>query len=190
MFERFTDEARQLVHQAQAEARRLGHPRTGTEHLLLGLLADPESSAAKALRGIDHAQAEVAIETALGARHGEALDADLLGTLGIDLSAVREKIEASFGPGSLDRPPHRNHRGALLSGRHLSWTPRAKKALELSLREALALKSKAINPSHVLLGLIREGEGLAMKIMVEQGLDPAAIAVAVRNSLQRPAATG
>jgi ATP-dependent Clp protease ATP-binding subunit ClpA len=181
MFERFTDDARQVVHRAQAEARRLSHQHTGTEHVLLGLLADPESPAAQALRGIDHAQAEAAIQAATRRPcHGEELDADLLGTLGIDLDAIREKIEASFGPGSLDRAPFRTRRGALVSGRHLSWTPKAKKALELSLREALALKSKEINTTHVLLGLIREGSGLAMQVLVEHGLDPDAIARSLR----------
>ncbi|GAA1015559.1 hypothetical protein Aple_050650 [Acrocarpospora pleiomorpha] len=181
MFERFTDEARQVVQRAQAEARRLSHQHTGTEHVLLGLLADPESPAAKALRGIDHAQAEAAIQALVRQPcHGEPLDADLLGTLGIDLDAVREKVEASFGPGSLDRAPFRTRRGALVSGRHLSWTPKAKKALELSLREALALKSKEINTTHLLLGLIREGSGLAIRVLVERGLNPTAIAETLR----------
>ncbi|GAA0407089.1 Clp protease [Acrocarpospora corrugata] len=181
MFERFTPEARQAVNHAMAEARRLAHQHTGTEHLLLALLADPDSGTAQALRGIDHAQAAAAIEAAVRRPcHGEELDADLLSTLGIDLDAVREKIEASFGPGSLDRAPFRTRRGALISGRHLTWTPKAKKALELSLREALALKSKEINTIHLLLGLFREGSGLAMRILVEHGLDTDAIAARLR----------
>ncbi|GIH27883.1 hypothetical protein Aph01nite_61930 [Acrocarpospora phusangensis] len=181
MFERFTDEARQVVKHARDEARRLAHQHTGTEHILLGLLADPRDPAALALRGLDHAGAEAAIEAVVRRPcHGEELDADLLGTLGIDLDAVREKIEASFGPGSLDRAPFRTKGGALVSGRHLTWTPKAKKALELSLREALALKSKEINTIHLLLGLIRENSGLAMRIIVDHGLDPDAIARTLR----------
>ncbi|MEO3859749.1 Clp protease N-terminal domain-containing protein [Acrocarpospora sp. B8E8] len=180
MFERFTPEAHQVVVQAQVEARRLGHRFIGTEHVLLALLADPESPPAIALRGIDHAEAEAAIRAWIQRPSGEELDADLLGTLGIDLDAVREKIEASFGPGSLDRAPYRTRRGALVSGRHLSWSAKAKKALELSLREALALKSKEINTTHMLLGLIREGSGLAMQILVERGLNPSAIAETLR----------
>jgi len=61
-------------------------------------------------------------------------------------------------------------RGPSLGG-HIPFTPRAKKVLELSLREAIRLKHKSIASEHILLGLIREGEGLAMKIMVEAGVD-------------------
>ena len=54
---------------------------------------------------------------------------------------------------------------------HIPWTPRSKKVLELSLREALALKHKHIGTEHILLGLIREGQGLAAKILADRGLD-------------------
>ncbi|WP_446696837.1 Clp protease N-terminal domain-containing protein [Streptosporangium album] len=105
----------------------------------------------------------------------DALDADALETIGIDLSVIREKVEAAFGPGALDRPPLRDHRGGLVSGRHLSFSSRAKKVLELSLREALALKHKYIGDGHILLGLLREGEGLASRVLADAGVDSAVL---------------
>ena len=74
-------------------------------------------------------------------------------------------MEASFGPGALDGPHGRDPRG------HLPFTPRAKKVLELSLRETLALKQNAISDGSIALGLIREGEGLAAKVLHDRGVD-------------------
>ena len=99
------------------------------------------------------------------------LDADALETIGIDLSTIREKVEAAFGPGALDREPARTRTGRLISGRHAPFTARAKKVLELSLREALRLKATRIADGHLLLGLVREGKGLAAKVMADAGID-------------------
>lgn len=190
MFERFTDDARRVVTAAQVEARRLNHPRIGTEHLLLGMLQDPESLAARVLPGLDHGGAEARLRDILNqpaGRRGHELDAELLSTIGIDLDAIREKVEEAFGPGALDREPVRDHRGHLRSGRHIPFGPRAKKTLELSLREALALKHKAITDGHVLLGLIREGEGLAMRIITEAGVSPTRVREALVQELSSPA---
>ncbi|GLX98935.1 Clp protease N-terminal domain-containing protein [Herbidospora sp. NBRC 101105] len=190
MFERFTDDARRVVTAAQVEARRLNHPRIGTEHLLLGMLQDPESLAARVLTGLDHGGAEARLRDILNqpaGRRGHELDAELLSTIGIDLDAIREKVEEAFGPGALDREPVRDHRGHLRSGRHIPFGPRAKKTLELSLREAIALKHKAITDGHVLLGLIREGEGLAMQIITEAGISPTRVREALVQELSSPA---
>nr|WP_062339017.1 Clp protease N-terminal domain-containing protein [Herbidospora sakaeratensis] len=190
MFERFTDDARRVVTAAQVEARRLNHPRIGTEHLLLGMLQDPESLAARVLTGLDHGGAEARLRDILnqpGGRRGPELDAELLSTIGIDLDAIREKVEEAFGPGALDREPVRDHRGHLRSGKHIPFGPRAKKTLELSLREAIALKHKAITDGHVLLGVIREGEGLGMQIIVESGISPVRVREALVQELSSPA---
>jgi ATP-dependent Clp protease ATP-binding subunit ClpA len=163
MFERFTSEARQTVVGAQEEARRLHAARIGTEHLLLALLAQEGSASAAALarHGLVH---DSVAETIRGYGTAE-LDAEALTTLGIDLDAVRDRVEATFGPGALER----------VSGRaaadHIPFSPRAKKVLELSLREAIALKSKSIADGHIALGLLREGEGLAMKVLHDRGID-------------------
>jgi len=94
------------------------------------------------------------------------LDAEALTALGIDLDAVRSSVEASFGPGALDRPS----RSGATAG-HIPFTPRAKKVLELSLREAIAMRSRSIADGHIALGLLREGEGLAMKVLADRGVD-------------------
>ncbi|WP_326829345.1 hypothetical protein OIE13_35715 [Streptosporangium sp. NBC_01810] len=173
MFERFTDQARQTVKLAQENTRRLKHPSIGTEHLLLGLLDQPQTVSARILgrHGLDHDRANLAVVRLVPHPPKDALDADALETIGIDLSAIREKVEAAFGPGSLDRPPQRNHRGGLFSGRHIPFSAAAKKSLELSLREAIALKHKYIGDGHILLGLLREGEGVASRVITDAGID-------------------
>jgi len=175
MFERFSPEAREAVTSAQAEARRLHHNYIGTEHLLLGLMDQAHTLSGRLLaeHGLDRPGAEAAILRLLGTADcgPEDLDADALETIGIDLSTIREKVEAAFGPGALDREPARTRTGRLISGRHSPFTARAKKVLELSLREALRLKAKRIADGHLLLGLLREGKGLAAKVMADAGID-------------------
>ena len=131
MFERFTDRARRVVVMAQEEARKMNHKYIGTEHLLLGLLAEGEGVAAKSL-----------------------------GSLGIDLNSTRETVIETVGVGQ--QAP---------TG-HIPFTPRAKKVLELALREALQLGHNYIGTEHILLGLIREGEGVAAQVLgqAEAGL--------------------
>src|SRR5689334_21646364 len=103
MFEQFTDPARQTVVLAQDEARRLHHHYIGTEHLLLGLLdQDTPTTAVLSRHGL---MREGTVAAVLAFTGEEALDAAALGTVGIDLDAVRERVEATFGPGALDTPP-------------------------------------------------------------------------------------
>jgi ATP-dependent Clp protease ATP-binding subunit ClpA len=168
MFERFTTEARQTVVGAQTEARRLRHRWVGTEHLLLALLAqDTPSTAVLSGHGLTHD----AVAKSIAAYRGDDLDADALSTLGIDLDAVRDSVEATFGPGALDAPAQWPGGGE--PGSHIPFSPRAKKVLELSLREAIAMKSRSIRDGHIALGLLREGEGLAMKVLADRGVDTA-----------------
>ncbi|MGY1836219.1 Clp protease N-terminal domain-containing protein [Blastococcus sp. SYSU DS0510] len=176
MFERFTQEARDVVVGAQAEARALRHGRVGTEHLLLGMLATPGSTAARVLagHGVTHDVAVTAVRTTVAA--GD-LDADALSSLGIDLDAVRDRVEEAFGPGALDGPRGRR------TGGHVPFSPRAKKVLELALREAIALKSRTITDGHIALGLIREGQGLAMKLLHDRGVDVPALREDLRLAL-------
>jgi ATP-dependent Clp protease ATP-binding subunit ClpA len=137
MFERFTNRARHTVVLAQEEARQLHHNYIGTEHVLLGLLGEPEGYAGR-----------------------------VLASFGITRDGAREEVRAMVGTGT-DAP----------SG-HIPFTPRAKKTLELSLREALALHHNYIGTEHILLGLIREGDGVAAQIM-KQHADLLAIRLAV-----------
>jgi ATP-dependent Clp protease ATP-binding subunit ClpA len=166
MFERFTQDARQAVVVAQDEARRLHHPRIGTEHVLLALLNETDSPAAEALRacGLEVADLRTRILRYVGSGE-DGLDPEALAAIGIDLDQVRRATEASFGEGALAPKFARRPRG------HIPFSPRAKKALELSLRESLRLKQKYIGSGHILLGLIREGDGLACKALVDAGVN-------------------
>jgi ATP-dependent Clp protease ATP-binding subunit ClpC len=92
-------------------------------------------------------------------QEGEAVAAKALETFQVNLEAVRGQVVEVIGRGS--SPP---------SG-HIPFTPRAKKVLELSLREALQLGHNYIGTEHILLGLIREGEGVAAKVLVKLGVD-------------------
>lgn len=185
MFERFTQSARDVVVGATSEAKDQHRPYVGTEHLLLAMLTDPAGPVAAALRGsgVDHARVRAdiarltgAVDPAAPAPDVEAQDAAALKAIGIDLDAVRKAIEENFGPGALqmarDEPPKR--RGFLRrpagSGRS-PFTPRSKKVLELSLREAVRLRQNHIATEHLMLGLLREGNGLAAQILAEAGVD-------------------
>ena len=196
MFERFTAAARESVVEAQAEASRLQHNYIGTEHILLGLLAGPETTAGRVLLrlGIDSEAARADVAAIVGSHAPAEPDASALDAIGIDLDAVRRRVEEAFGPGALDRgfssqpcgrrggsrwerggsrwEGGRGRRRKTLTGTfgHIPFTPRAKKVLELSLREALHFGHNYIGPEHVLLGLLREGQGLAAQILVRRGL--------------------
>src|SRR6187549_294272 len=96
----------------------------------------------------------------LGLIHeGEGVASKALESLGISLEAVREQVQEIIGQGQ--QAP---------TG-HIPFTPRAKKVLELSLREALQLGHNYIGTEHILLGLIREGEGVAAQVLVKVGAD-------------------
>ena len=124
MFERFTQRARHTVVLSQEEARLLNHNYIGTEHILLGLLGEPDSVAGTVLTHF-----------------------------GFTREGVREEVTRTIG------------RGKKAPSGHIPFTPRAKKTLELSLREALAIKHNYIGTEHILLGLIREGDGVAVQIL-------------------------
>jgi len=138
MFERFTNRARHVVVLSQEEARELQHNYIGTEHILLGLLAESDGAAFQAL-----------------ARFGMTLD------------GARDEVKAIIGLGK-----------AKPSG-HIPFTPRAKKVLELSLREALQLRNDFIGTEHILLGVIREGQGVGAQIIKQHCPDLSEVRMAV-----------
>jgi ATP-dependent Clp protease ATP-binding subunit ClpA len=205
MFERFTDAAREAVIRAQVEARDLGQSPIGTEHVLLALLGGDEGAVAATpalrARGVDarYVRAEIIRRVGRGAApefdpaEADAEDAAALKAIGIDLDAVRRAIEENFGPGSLrlprDTTPER--RGPLrrfYGGGHQPFSPRNKKVLELSLREAIRLNQKFIAPEHIVLGMLREGQGLGMRILAEAGVDLARLREEMTRSLKDQAA--
>src|SRR3984957_3824426 len=142
MFERFTNRARHVVVLAQEEARRLDHNYIGTEHILLGLLGEPESIGGQALS-----------------------------KFGITLDGARDEVAAVVG------------RGKKAPSGHIPFTPRAKKTLELALREALQLHHNYIGTEHILLGVIREGDGVGTRVL-RQHADLLAIRTAVLDQVQ------
>jgi ATP-dependent Clp protease ATP-binding subunit ClpA len=147
MFERFTNQARRAIVMAQEEARLLDHNHIGTEHILLGLLAEREGVAARALE-----------------------------SLNVTLEVARDQAREIIGHGH-----HQQEQAG-----HIPFTPRAKKVLELSLREALNLRSDTIGTEHVLLGLITESEGAGAQILERLG----AHAQTVREKVAELAGTG
>lgn len=163
MFERFCDDARAAVVRAQTEARALGHGWIGTEHLVLG---------AHAVAGLD--PGELRVEVRRASASGDGLDGRALATLGIDLDAVRDRVEAAFGPGALAG-------GRPTAGR-LLFTAQAKKALELALREAVSLGSREIRAEHLLLGILRAGDGLGARLLAAHGVTADALRARVRGS--------
>ena len=202
MFERFTTAARATVVGAQQEARDLGHPFIGTEHVLLAMLDDDQAAVARLLQpyGIDKATARADVERLVGTfepdlsfTQADEEDAAALKSIGIDLDKVRAAIEESFGSGSLALPrPAPKKRGILgkfyASSGHIPFTDRNKKVLELSLREALRLHHNYIAPEHLMLGLLREGDGLACRVLAEHEVDFARLREGLAGSLSNEAA--
>src|SRR5207245_2364916 len=130
MWQRFTERARRVVFFAQEEAARLGENYVGTEHILLGLVRENDSVAARILDGLN-----------------------------IPLGRIRSDIE---------RQVTRGH-GNL--GQDMQLTPRAKRVIDLAYEEARQLNNNYIGTEHLLLGLIREGDGLAFHVLVKLGAD-------------------
>ncbi|NYE57910.1 ATP-dependent Clp protease ATP-binding subunit [Carboxydothermus ferrireducens] len=130
MFDKFTQRAQKVIRMAQEEARKMNYPYVATEHLLLGIINEGESVAAKVLEN-----------------------------LGIDGQKVREKILELVGPGEGPMPVE------------IAFTPRAKRVLELSVDEAARFGHNYVGTEHLLLGLIREGEGVAARVLVSLGAD-------------------
>jgi ATP-dependent Clp protease ATP-binding subunit ClpA len=209
MFERFTHAARDVVVRAQVEARAVRQSPIGTQHVLMALLADATGPVATAGalkdKGVDARFVRAEVERLIGpggqlrdpGPDTDAEDAAALRAIGIDLDAVRRAIEENFGPGALQLPvaaaPKR--RGLLRRSRprtstrgHIPFSPRSKKVLELSLREALRLKHNFIGPEHIMLGILREGEGMAVRILTEAGVDPQRLRDEVTRSLGNQAA--
>ncbi|MCW3101047.1 MAG: ornithine carbamoyltransferase [Chthonomonadaceae bacterium] len=130
MWQRFTERARRVVFFAQEEAGRLGENYVSTEHLLLGLVRENDSVAAR-----------------------------ILDSMGVSLGRIRNEIERQVARGD----------GRL--GQDMQLTPRAKRVIDLAYDEARQLRNNYIGTEHLLLGLIREGEGLAGRVLAKLGVE-------------------
>ena len=129
-WQRFTERSRRVVFFAQEEAGRLGENYVSTEHLLLGLVRENDSVAAR-----------------------------ILDRMGVSLGHIRSEIERQVTRGD----------GRL--GQDMQLTPRAKRVIDLAYDEARQLGNNYIGTEHLLLGLIREGEGLAGRVLAKLGIE-------------------
>jgi ATP-dependent Clp protease ATP-binding subunit ClpA len=202
MFERFTRSARQVVVGAQEEARSLGHDWIGTEHLLLAAVRQSDQPGATTLvrLGVTAGNCRAAVASVVSTQ-GDALgpeDAEALKAFGIDLDEIRRRAEGAFGDGALDPPasdPGSKSRRGLPFGRrqrhdraddlgvpadtdtsgpsgHIRFTGRAKKAIELSLREAIARKERHIGVEHIVLALLRGNDKISHGMFRQLGVAP------------------
>jgi ATP-dependent Clp protease ATP-binding subunit ClpA len=176
MFERFTSAARETAARAREEAK-AGHARqVGTEHLLLALLDERATLAWPVLRDAGVTRERVLTELRrLGGGHATLLtddDAAALRTIGIDLDAVLARIAETFGDDALTPPPGQTRWFGRSTSSARFFTPHARKSMGLALREAIHANSRQITDGHLLLGLLRGGDGRAVQILANLGVRP------------------
>lgn len=160
MFERFTDRARRVLVEAQAESAENLHGFLGTEHILIGLVRIGEGLAFDLLssHGVEleplRQKVAVGLEEWVDPKRHELSDKDALAAIGIDLDSVRASLEDAFGAGSLPDP-------------HAAppFTPKAKESLEQALKRALMLRHRYIGTEHELLGVLEVPDGLACRAL-------------------------
>ncbi|MBJ8338923.1 Clp protease [Antrihabitans sp. YC3-6] len=170
MFERFTKAARIAIVTAQEEARLANSDHIDVEHVLIGVLdaADPSLRALVDAHGLTVDSVRAAISGAGAAADPlGAEDAEALRSIGIDLDAIRESLDANFGEDALNRAVPTERRGFFNPRRfgHIPFTAGAKKVVEQSLREALAHKDDRIGAEHVLLGVLGGPSPTARKVI-------------------------
>ena len=189
MFERFSRDSRAVVVGAQEVARSLDDTAIRGTHLLVGL-AEPSRSTGDLLA--DHGVGRDALLRRLAELGRGGLDESALSTLGIDLSAVRTSVESTFGTGALDFDPPPSRRWPFgrrhAAGRgHLSFTDGARKALALSLREAIHLGLNSIDAEAILLGILRSDDREVRLVLADLEVDVAALRRAAEDRLRRAA---
>ncbi len=155
IFSRFTRECRRCVEAAVDEARMLGHDSVGDEDLLLGILSADEGIGAEALSA-----SGVTLDAAR--QESEAMLSEALSSVGVSLEEVRREVGKTFDM----RIPR---------GRRLPFSPRAKKVLERALREAVRFRNGHIGTEHVLLGILRNEDGTAVRMLAHMGVSPEAL---------------
>jgi ATP-dependent Clp protease ATP-binding subunit ClpA len=156
---------------AQVEAIAFRHDSIGTEHVLLALLGR-DDEAGRALRGFGLTLAGVREDTGRIVGEGPApeaaFDAEALGAIGIDLEAVRQSVEATFGEGALERASRR--RGSC-GGAAFGVAPRLKQALETARQDA-AHRGTPLAAGDVALGLAQQRDSVAARILDAHGISP------------------
>lgn len=150
IFNRFARGTRACVEAALEEARTLGHDSVGDEDLLLGILRANEGVAAEALSLLG-----VNLEAAR--EQSEMMAAEALASVGISLENIRREAGEAFDM-------------RISEGRRIPFSPRAKKVLERSLKEAVRLRDSHIGTEHVLLGILGNTDGTAVRMLARMGV--------------------
>lgn len=166
MFELFTDRARRVLVEAQAESVENLHGFLGTEHILIGVMRIGDGLAYELLsgRGVELEPLRQKIAAALAEwvdpkRH-DFSPRDALAAIGIDLDSVRSRLEDAFGPGALPDP----HSAP-------PFTPKAKESLERAFKRALVLRHRYIRTEHLLLGVLEIRDGVACRVLEDVGVE-------------------
>ena len=175
MFERFTKPARRVVEQAMEVAAEVRASHVRPEHLLLALVAHRDNLAVRVLTDLGVSPDRLREE--LEQRRSRYLDGlgdedvEALATIGIDLPEVLRRIGRGSGEGRRRGRP--------------KFSRESKKALELSLREALALRHNYIGTEHILLGLVRGGDPAVRDTMKALDITPAVLRTAVADAVRK-----
>lgn len=170
MFERFTKDARRVVVRGVEVASELGSDKVGPQHLLLSLVGEGQGVAAGVLTG--YGVTEDVLRNAVRTRRAGLTEDEIsaLRSVGIEAEEVFRRIEEAFGPEALEEAsaPGKPRRRGRLGG---PFDQQARKVLELSLREAIALRHRCIGTEHILLALLRGGvPGPLGAVLTERGV--------------------
>jgi ATP-dependent Clp protease ATP-binding subunit ClpA len=172
MFERFTKDARRVILASIRAAADCGAAKAGPDHLLLGVAADDQGIGGRVLAGYGVTEAVLKAVVAPAKRRAGLTDDEIsaLRAVGIDADEVFRRVEEAFGPDTFDepsmsQPPRRRGR---IGG---PFDSPAKKVIELSLREAVALGHREISSGHIMLALLRQGlSGPASTVLSDRGV--------------------
>jgi ATP-dependent Clp protease ATP-binding subunit ClpA len=169
----------ELFSAAQSEAVAFRHDFIGSEHVLLALLGRDDQTG-RALRRLnldaDGVRADIRRIVGEGPAPDEVFDADALRAIGIDLEAVRERAEAAFGGGALERA--RRRRGHC-GGAGFGISPRLKQAIERASKET-AQSGAELTAAAVALGLAHQRDSVAARILDAHGISPERLGAALR----------
>jgi ATP-dependent Clp protease ATP-binding subunit ClpA len=165
MFERFSRHAKVAVVLAQEEARELGADAIEPQHLLAGVLQSTSREFSSVLAAVGVNAESVRDELSAGPASFDD-DVEALRAIGIDLPAVRDRVDRAFGAGAFDNGVRRS--GRRVRRGTLPFAKATKKALELGLREALAHQTSVIDSEHLLLGILRSGDPVASGLLAER----------------------
>ncbi|WP_457171261.1 Clp protease N-terminal domain-containing protein [Mycobacteroides abscessus] len=175
MFEKFQKSAKVAVILSQEEAREMDDTRIGAEHVLVGVLDSAGAPLSELMGGYGLTADGVRDRLRAGSEQPpmDEEDAEALRAIGIDLSQVRESVSKVFGPQAFDKAFEKSGRR---KARVRGWRPfgmipfnsSAKKCLELALREAIAYKDNWIGCEHMVLGILRGGDPVALAVITER----------------------